>query len=77
MLFNVLFFLFSVIRRAGAYGEVPVDWDLASDHAVSGQVADTFNMTRGTIMFDDGARMRNITLRVLSFLGAFYCHQIW
>ena len=52
-----------------------MDWELASDHAVSGQVADTFNMTRGTIIFDDGARMRNITLRVLIFLRAFYCHS--
>lgn len=70
------FFLFSIIRRAGTYGEVPVDWELASDDAVSGQVAETFNMTKGTIMFGDGVRMRNITLRVLSFLRiSLYCHS--
>lgn len=59
-----LIFLFSVIRKAGTYGTVPVDWDLISDDHVSGQVAKTFNKTKGTILFGDGVRMKNITLYV-------------
>ena len=55
---------FSIIRKAGAYEEVPVDWELTSVDAVSGQVAETFNMTKGTILFPDGVRIRNIILQV-------------
>jgi hypothetical protein len=41
-----------------------VDWELTSDDSVSGQVAETFNVTGGTVMFDDGVRIKNITLQV-------------
>jgi hypothetical protein len=60
----MFYIFFSIIRKAGAYEEVPVDWELTSDGGVSGQVAETFNVTRGTIVFPDGVRMRNITLQV-------------
>ncbi len=63
MVVNELF-LFSIIRKAGTYGDVPVDWELTSDDGVTGQVAETFNTTRGTIMFGDGVKMKNITLQV-------------
>lgn len=62
-------FLFRIIRNAGTYGEVPVDWELTSDDGVSGQVAKTFNLTEGTIIFADGVTMKNITLQVRAKLA--------
>ena len=61
--------VFSIIRKAGAYGEVPVDWELTSVDGVTGQASMAFNMTKGTIVFPDGVRMRNITLQVLICFG--------
>lgn len=56
--------LFSVLRKVGAYGEVLVDWELTSDDLVVGKAAETFNETRGTVVFGDGVKMRNISLQV-------------
>ena len=62
-----------MIRKAGAYGEVPVDWELTSVDGVTGQANMAFNMTKGTIMFPDGVSMRNITLQVLIYFWACFC----
>ena len=49
-----------------------MDWELTSDDSVSGQVAETFNVTGGTVMFGDGVRIKNITLQVSKILA---CEQ--
>ena len=69
----MFFFISSVIRNAGTYGEVPVDWELTSDDGTFGKVAETFNVTKGKIVFNDGVRMRNITLKVDSDVR---CHSM-
>lgn len=56
--------MFSVVRNVGTYGKVFVDWEIASDDLVAGKTAETFNETKGTLVFGDGVKVRNVTLRV-------------